>query len=355
MCALQLVRLETRRLRNFSTDNRNVEWVYRILEDHQKSSSLSHAFFGDLLQVLILSRQYLGKPNRATLRAILSALSAKFDLSNGPDDERNRLTHLASVVLCYADHWFQDLHLRPMLMEDSVWPSLAGQHLPDYTILGEKLSREAEWRDIISRYPAWWLDQYPWIDCTNEQGEKFRSVLSRVWDADDAEAGQFGEEKTLVMVFMVLVNAWDRTSFSNALETLSLLKCTVTMLFSARVVVSKVQHPSQRFCDDIMGRLGGAVTRAGERAKEEIVNNPSANMGLKEGVNGVAEFLSRLVLTINDELKNPQKEYKFAYDKAKHWKGLRDALNADVVALRKKFEQMPVTDGRSVVRENSVV
>ncbi|KAF7344151.1 hypothetical protein MVEN_01705300 [Mycena venus] len=309
MWALHLVRIETTALQQFQQENQNVEWVYRILADHH-DQELSHAFVGDLLLVLIRYRRFLGKPPIAALRALLSALSAESDNSNKPHDEHNQVARRASFVLCSAYHWFQDETLGSMLREDSDWRILSGHHLPEYTILVEKLLLQPEWRKIILHYPAWWLNQYPWImghrGIPNNSSKKFRSVLSKEWGADSNEADEFGEEeKTLVMIFMVLVNAWGRVDFFDAPATLSLLECTVKMSFSVRVLDSEVQDPSPHFLNVIMGRLGNAVAHAAERAIQ-IINNPSTNMDLKERIRVFTEFMSRLALKINGELKNPE-------------------------------------------------
>jgi hypothetical protein len=286
-----------------------------------------------------------------TLHAILSILSAQSDI-NDPDDEHTRLTHRASVVLCSADHWFQDNDLRPMLMKDSVWLILSGQHLPEYTNLGEKLSQQQEWKTIIQKYPHCWLNQYPRIigleGMANKKYKKFRSVLSSLWKVQYAKAVQFGEEKTLMMVFMVLANAWDQVGSFNAPATLSLLECTVKASFSVRVIESNDQCPSDRFLEEIISCLGDAVARAGKSAGEsviQVINKPRTDMDLKEKVHGVAEFLSELAFVINGELKNPKKKYTNPDEEAKHWQGLQDTFHARMVVLRKTR----VKGGRSVV------
>jgi hypothetical protein len=110
----------------------------------------------DLWQALFLLRPIPGKPTAASLRTMLSVLSAA--------DHRN-LAYPASAVLDSADHWFADNELRQVLQDVSIWANLGyGANInPFYVSLGDKLSREPEWQEIVSSDLLGWLEQFPTI------------------------------------------------------------------------------------------------------------------------------------------------------------------------------------------------
>ncbi|KAJ7884377.1 hypothetical protein B0H14DRAFT_2564430 [Mycena olivaceomarginata] len=117
------------------------------------------------------------------------------------------------------------------------------------------------------------------------------------------------------------------------------LKCTVSTAFSARIDHYRgwVQHPSESFINTILVRLGDAVARAEERAKQEIGRNPVEQDSEARVVNGVAEFLSRFALFIHDELKNSQ-QFADESDEEDHWKGLQKKWMAEVAVLREALK-----------------
>jgi hypothetical protein len=98
----------------------------------------------------------------------------------------------------------------------SVWANLGWSSWFDryYLSLGNKLSREPEWKEIISKELPAWLRQWPDImqpschltgkEITEGDRTQFRSVLCHMWDVDETEANEFGKESTLVMVFSAL-------------------------------------------------------------------------------------------------------------------------------------------------------
>jgi hypothetical protein len=182
---------------------------------------------------------------------------------------RDSIKGLDLRIFCNTDHWFSDAELGPILADESVWPSLAGSGSWDYNILGEKLSNIPGWKSIISQDLPGWLDQHSSF-MLDKQVKNFLTVLSRVWDADEAEADRFGDENTRVMMLTALANAWDQIDFSNPQlhrrQIVGLLECTVSMAFSARINRrwGWVVHPSQSFTDAIMVCIGDAVARAGE-------------------------------------------------------------------------------------------
>jgi hypothetical protein len=241
---------------------------------------------------------------------------------------------LVLCVLCHADHWFSDIELGPILTEDSVWPSLAYSGSRYYTILGEKLSNTPGGKSIISQDLPGWLDQ-DYSDMGGEQAGKFFTVLSRVWDADEAEADQFGTEKPRVMVFSALANAWDRIDFSSLevrhKEIVEFLGCTVSTAFSnyPRAIPAGAGPPSQDFKDTIMIRLGDALGRAGERAKSEI-DHILVQQNSMGRANEIAELLTRIALGINGELRGQPNDNAQMI--------LRDAWIAEVASLREAFE-----------------
>ncbi|KAJ7820013.1 hypothetical protein B0H14DRAFT_3736387 [Mycena olivaceomarginata] len=346
----------------------DVEWIYRTLESLHNAHHLSHDLIAHLLQILSVCHSIHGKPSADSLRLILSSFPVSS--ASSPHPTRNLIKKFALRVFCRADHWFSDDELGPILAEESVWPSFAQDDLY-YASLGEKLSNTPRWKSIISQdLPGWlvqsFLSRSEQREQRNEGEEKeqmenqrknFLTVLSRVWDADEAEAAQFGNEKTHVMMFTALANAWDRIDFSNPQVhhngwIVKLLECTVSTAFSARIdvlfwqtsvvrrhqVEHQVEHPSQKFKDTIMVRLGDAVARAGERVKQEIGRNPVEQDSESGVINGVAEFLARFALFIHGELRNLQQLEGSGSDEYEHWDGLQHTWLAEVSALHQSFE-----------------
>ncbi|KAJ7709427.1 hypothetical protein B0H16DRAFT_648657 [Mycena metata] len=319
-----------------------VEWVYRALEKVQISR---FDVIADLLRVLYHSRPILGKPTSLSLQTILSALSRTV---NGPSsqDGHDRVRTIVLKVFFSADHWFQDPELRPILQQESVWINLGGLFHPDYINLGDRLCSMSEWKQIISLDLPGWLANFPRIKGTHWESwestrKEFWSVLSRVWDADEHEADEFGNEKSLVMIFSALAKTWNHVDFSNLTgiqyrRHVKLLGCTASQVFYSRIVFYEVQYPSQRFKDTIIPCLGKALDRAAERAKNEIINNPSIEQNLKNGITAIAKLLSRLALTTNGELRNGQPKDDGSPE-MEYWKCLRDGFMRQVDVLQKNW------------------
>ncbi|KAJ7796688.1 hypothetical protein B0H14DRAFT_2619667 [Mycena olivaceomarginata] len=143
---------------------------------------------------------------------------------------------------------------------------------------------------LESELPGW-LGYWPRIltdtNFTDEHRTNFRLVLSRVWEADETEANEFGEEATLVMLG----------------RHINLLRTTVEVAFSARIQ-DEVVIPSQPFKDSIIGQLGEALAQAGENVKRE--NNTSTEDVLRSSIQGLGDLISRLATTILGELRTPQ-------------------------------------------------
>ncbi|KAJ7888028.1 hypothetical protein B0H13DRAFT_2533647 [Mycena leptocephala] len=205
---LEVVRVEDWDSLDIRSGTQDVDWVYATLERLHDVRHRRVHLMSDLLLVLFICRPIRGKPNAASLRLILSSFHVP-----GPNKFRSRLKRLALRVFCHADHWFSDDELGPILEEASVWPSFARNGTAYYSILGEKLSNIPRWRSIISQDLPGWLAQYPTPN-NGEEAIRFLIVLSRVWDADAAEAVKLGDEQALAMMFIALANTWERVDFS---------------------------------------------------------------------------------------------------------------------------------------------
>ncbi|KAJ7867422.1 hypothetical protein B0H13DRAFT_2670514 [Mycena leptocephala] len=330
--ALRFVRVFASDYFDIQSETLDPRWVYATFERLHDELHPSLALIRDLLQLLCFCRPIHDKPSAASLRLILFSLRS----ASSSDPRRERIKELALRVFCHADNWFSDDELGPILAEESVWRSFAHSGNLHYTILGEKLSNTLKWKWIISQDLPGWLDQ-DWPRMLPEQTNQFCAVLSRVWDVDEAAADRFDDEKTHAMIFMGLANVWDRVDFSSATQNSSrhvveLLECTVSTAFSLRI---EFRRGSQRFTDTIVVRLGDAVERAGERAKQEI--------GVEQDSQGrVADFLSRFAQTIKGQLRNPQQPQGISSE-SWYWKRLRDTWLKGVAALRRELE--PVSPG----------
>jgi hypothetical protein len=239
-----------------------------------------------------------------------------------------------------------------VLQDVSIWTSLGyGASInPFYVSLGDKLSREPEWQEIISSDLPSWLGQFSMIMdtridwFTDEHRTKFRSVLSRLWEADEAEADGFGEEATLTMVFSVLARAWNQAHSSDRSEKqiryhINLLECTVSAASSARILGGTVVFSSQRFKDTIMVHLGDALTQAGEDVKHQWSNAFGMEEDLKEGIEKLGDLISRVASGILGELRSPSLQHADTVIELKYWENLLDTWWQDVRALKEKFEK----------------
>ncbi|KAJ7812231.1 hypothetical protein B0H13DRAFT_509346 [Mycena leptocephala] len=318
----------------------NTTWLYRTLDS---VGGHDPKLTSDSWQALFILRPVQGKPTAASLRTMLSVLSVA--------DHRD-LAYPACAVLDSADHWFADNELWQALQDVSIWPSLGymANINPFYVTLGHKLSREPEWKEIISRDLPGWLGQFPTIIetryrwFTDEHRTKFRSVLSCLWGADEAEADGFGEEATLVIVFGVLAKAWDQVHSSDWSEKqihyyIKLLERTVAAAFTARILNDTVVVPSQRLRDTIMVHLGEALTRAGKDVKHQWSNAFSMEEDLKDGIERLGDHISRVASGILGELRSPPLQQADTVTELKYWENLEETWQQDVHALKEKFEK----------------
>ncbi|KAJ6549795.1 hypothetical protein B0H19DRAFT_1073712 [Mycena capillaripes] len=257
------------------------------------------------------------------------------------------------AVLESADDWFTDTELRPVLLDHSVWARLGfGASLnPVYTNLGERLSRDPEWKTIISSNLPGWLAQYPAITdteygwFTDEHREKFCSVLSRVWDADEVEASGFGKEATPMLVFNLLAKTWSQLhslppTKKQVRYYINLLERTIYAAFSARVLTFKVVIPSQRFRDTTMVCLADAIAAAGEDMKHQWSNHSSMGQDLKESMVKLGGVLSQLAVMIQGELRTTQLQVADTNQgQWSYWSNLQGTWLRDVDAVRGMFEK----------------
>ncbi|KAJ7462515.1 hypothetical protein FB451DRAFT_1180808 [Mycena latifolia] len=266
LSALQLLRLDIILLTSSRLEKEILRiccestWVYRTLESvggHHPN------LISDLWQALFLLRPIHGIPTAASLHTMLSVISA---------GTGGRLRKLA-----YPD--------------PSVWASLGyvASITSFYARLGDKLSRELGWKEIISNDLPDWLRQFPTIIetshpwFTDERRKKIRSVLSRVWRADETEASEFEEEATVVMVLSVLAKAWD-----------------------------------QYFKDEIVVPLGEALVRAGEHVEKQWGNDSNIESDLKDSIVTLGDLISRLASIIPGESRTPGQQQADTVSEAEH-------------------------------------
>jgi hypothetical protein len=223
---------------------------------------------------------------------------------------------------------------------------------PFYTILGERLSKKPEWKEIFSSDLPGWLGQYPTIVepryrwYTDEHREKFRSVLSRVWGVNE-EANEFGKEAIQVMVFSVLTKAWEQAHSSDVNEKqigyhIRLLERTVVAAFSVRILEERVVNPTERFMERKMVPLGQALAQAGEAVKGRWDTGSSMKQNVKDCIKALGDLILRLASSIQGELTVTEPNC---------WEGLRDTLWNDVGTLREVLEK--VSSPKSIMQEGS--
>ncbi|KAF7344853.1 hypothetical protein MVEN_01647000 [Mycena venus] len=309
-------------------------WLSETLESVGSSSLI-----GDLWQALFFLPSARDTLSVHSIRILMSALSTDVDDTIFDDDrEAARHAYYACAVLDSVDHWFVDDELRQILQQNAVWANLArgGGNNHFYTNLGEKLSKEPEWKRIISENLPGWLDQWPTIlefQFTQERRSKFWSVLSRLWDADETEADEFGDEGTIVMIFSALANAWNRLQLTHwdAMQIrhhINLLHSTVSAAFSARIPLDHVHIPSQRFRDTIIVRLGEAMAQAGHRLEDKWAGDSSTELYLKDIISGLSDLVQRFASTILGELRTPMQAHTAT--EWRHWYDLQEIWLQDV-------------------------
>jgi hypothetical protein len=330
-------------------------WLYKTLELIASGNlSISASWISDLWQTLLALGPARDTVSVESLRVLLSALSMdESDPIFGDRKMAERLkysAYCACEVIDSADHWRADPELGKALHKRSIWVNLGKTwHSTTYINLGHKLSREPEWKQIISNDLPGWLDHRP----ENQlMLEKFQSVLSLVWDADAAEAAEFGEEATLVMMCGVLTNAWNQAQFSGlgayeGRHYIKLLYSTVEATFSARIRYfgcPKDIIPSRRFQETIFVRLGEALGRGGGNAKQALENDSGTETHLKNSIQRLADLISGFALTILGELRSPQPPDTM------DWTDLKQTWLFDLGSLRAMFEKA-VASARLIVEE----
>jgi hypothetical protein len=277
-------------------------------------------------------------------------------------EEAGRVAYFARGVLDSAgpaEPWFTDIELRQILQQRSVWDNLGSASWMEksYLSLCEKLSRDPEWRKIISEDLPGWLQQWPGImghyhslrparQITEGERAQFRSVLGRVWDVDETEAEEFGEDATVAMVFGALVRAWDQVQSldrgtTQVIYLLKLMERTVSAAFPAKSP-DRPWFPSQRFQDVIVIRLARALTRAGGIMKND-------NSGdLKDIIDKLADLLSTCAWTLQDELRASPHLYTESQNRD-YWSRLRRPWLKTVDGMRSRLEDISVL----VIQKNS--
>lgn len=321
-------------------------WLDRAIESVGSSSGHSEFLLvGDLWQALFLLPSARDTLSTGALRRLLSVLSSAEDDPDSEDweEEAGRVAYFACGVVGAVDQWFADQELCQTLQQHSVWVNLG--HLswlnPFYTILCDKLSREPQWKNVISAELPGWLGHWQEImEVSSDHHAQFLSVLSLVWEADEIEANEFGHEATLAMVFSALANGWNQKHSSELSAQrvrygIKLLECTVLVAFSARIRLGKLFIPSQRFKDTFFVRLGDALARAGDHIIKDNTED------FRDISNELTELLSGFVSITLGELRMPQevgKETEYRY-----WFRLRKAWLQDVDALRERFEMAAST------------
>ncbi|KAF7335503.1 hypothetical protein MVEN_02204000 [Mycena venus] len=336
----------------------DITWLFKTLEWVGSLNSGSNTrILGDLWQALFLLPFARDTLPMESIRVLLSALPTEED-----DWDRAYLrAHLACAILDSTDHWFAEDELCPILQQPSVWANLGqgGDYNWSYYSLGNKLSQHPGWTEIISSDLPGWLLGWPGIisDMSEEKKHQvnFRSVLSRVWNGDEAEANDFGEEATRVMVFNALTSTWNQADFSDwgvnhVGHHINLLDCTVSAVFAAWMGSDGAGTPSQRFKDTILVRLGEALARAGERMKHELSNSSDVQPDLKDTIDRLADLLSRLALLIQGNLGTPEQAHT-AID-LDYWWDLRNTWRLDAHALRQAIDKAKL--GESIAMEKTI-
>ncbi|KAJ7832580.1 hypothetical protein B0H13DRAFT_1914938 [Mycena leptocephala] len=309
---LQFVKVEEWYFLGIRSENQDVEWVYATLEWLHDVQRPVLRLIGYLLLVLFICRLIHGKPSAASFRMILSSFPVPS--SPGPIHSAHESEGLP---------WFSDDKLGPILEEDLCGPALH-EAVPRITV---------SWVKNCEDLPGW-LAQYPTPN-NGEEAIRFLIVLSRVWDADAAEANRFLDSPQHI--------AHVKTAGVYGVDG---------VLFAARVSCSE-SVPGVKAT--IMVRLGDAVARAGERAKPDISLNFVEQDSEADVLNGVAEFLSRFAVTINGELANLQQLEEAGTDEYEHWNGLRDTWLAEVDLLKGALENLSPRTAEEGIREDGII
>ncbi|KAF7335505.1 hypothetical protein MVEN_02204200 [Mycena venus] len=332
---------------DFTWLSKTLDWVGGL------NSSSNARILVDLWQATFLLPSARDALSVESIRVLLSALPTKED-----DWDRAHLqAHLACAVLDSTDHWFAEEELCPILQQPSVWANLGhgSWHNWAYYSLGNKLSQHPEWTKIISANLPGWLAAWPGIMEKEEEHQvNFRSVLSRVWNGDEAEANEFGEEATRVMVFNALMSTWNEADFSDWSANhvghhINLLGCTVTAVFAAWTGLDKASTPSQQFKDTILVHLGEALAKAGERTKHESSNGSDVPPDLRDNIDRLADLLSRLASLIQGNLGTSERAHTVI--NLDYWRDLENTWQYDVYELHQAINQAKL--GGSMVVEKT--
>ncbi|KAJ7142277.1 hypothetical protein C8R44DRAFT_760454 [Mycena epipterygia] len=311
-----------------------IGWVHTALEQLWIAESRDIDEIGDFLQALISCRSFGDIPiSTNVLNTILWGIS--FD-----GVYVGRTQYLAYCVLCYAEKWFQDDRLRPLLQEKSIW-TLLGKYMAwdpaAYLLLGDKLSQTVQWKTTLAQDYFGWFSQLLRIlklplDDEEQRGQLFCSVLSRIWDVNPTQCARFKDkENILAMAFIVLGKLWDQVNFPDQHDiqhVIQLTQCTLSTALCTRMnqySISRIVTPSQDFRDTIMVSLGNAITRAADRVK---VSTSQIAADVEDcGV----EILSKLAVIINEELRTrPTPDDPRDKEEQRYWRDLKRNFEEEI-------------------------
>ncbi|KAJ7896899.1 hypothetical protein B0H13DRAFT_2338095 [Mycena leptocephala] len=281
------------------------------------------------------------KPRPEGLRAFLRCIVSHVEV--------HEILLLASEVISRADHWFNDNELRPVPHEHGMWnfaktwttpgKDRYKERLEHYIALTSKIAQIPEWMAVNSEGLPGWLLIVPDLLFTGITAERFKFVLSTVWDVDPVVGRQYGDGSLLAMAYIALTNVLNEFKLSNVQElprVLRLLECTAEVAFWAQLLrpvgTKNFTGPSRSFQENIMRGLSTAATQAVTNAEAHgaaRIMDQASEPALKRA----GKLLSKLASKINDELG---KEWgkTVAKNEILYWEAMREEFRTDCQARR---------------------
>ncbi|KAJ7431495.1 hypothetical protein FB451DRAFT_1197925 [Mycena latifolia] len=171
--------------------------------------------------------------------------------------------------------------------------SVTWQALPSfYARLGDKLSRELGWKEIISNDLPDWLRQFPTIIET-----------SHPWFTDERR------KKNPIRFFRVYGGQMKR-------KPANLRRKRPSILY--KILEDTVVYPTQYFKDEIVVPLGEALVRAGEHVEKQWGNDSNIESDLKDSIVTLGDLISRLASIIPGESRTPGQQQADTVSEAEH-------------------------------------
>ncbi|KAJ7510908.1 hypothetical protein B0H11DRAFT_2402442 [Mycena galericulata] len=358
---LMYLQLNTHRMgSNLKTPD--IDWIYLALQhvqqrlekeqdirdpDKDEWDADTTLLVDKLLRVLLCSGSLPGTPPVESLHVILRALSCPRGVST-----------TAFIVFHWAQSWFLDPTLQPIIQQYPVWSRLgyiAGSYvvpLVEYFVeMGSNISNSAIWMPLIYQDLPNWITSFshrgddvwsPWV--FNSFVEKFIAVIRTIWVLDWDPPYKFRNisEESWALAIEALSNVWQSFAFTPTPVRLFIQMSKSTVLVSFKMVYYPRLWEKNALSSPLRAifasKLGTSLLKAAQNARNTI---SATNTGLENtNIQQIAQFLDALGGKIGTDFEPGSGEVEIGGEtKAyQNWGELRKHFNAELNRLEELWK-----------------